>query len=89
MYEEGMTPEGIYDLAGNVHEWTRDPYVPYDMQDGADIQPCTPLCAVRGGGWESPPPELRCSHRKGLFPEARLATVGFRCVVPAKPRQPK
>ena len=85
MHEEGQTPEGICDLAGNVYEWTRDPFVPYNQKDSpTPDQQATPLCAVRGGCWNSPASDMRCSHRKGVFPESRLPTIGFRCVLPAQ-----
>ena len=43
-----------------------------------------PRRAVRGGGWDSPPSELRCTARRGFFPETRAANIGFRCVAPAE-----
>jgi iron(II)-dependent oxidoreductase len=80
MHEDGATPEGLEDMAGNVYEWTRDRFVPY----GSDPARASaePRYAVRGGSWHSPPEHLRCCHRKGLFPETRQASVGFRCVLP-------
>ncbi len=83
MHEEGMTPEGIKDMAGNVFEWTLDPFAPYDKRDSEEAAN-TPLRVVRGGSWHSGAHELRCTYRKGLFPESRLTTVGFRCVLPAR-----
>ncbi|MBN2307842.1 MAG: SUMF1/EgtB/PvdO family nonheme iron enzyme, partial [Candidatus Hydrogenedentes bacterium] len=85
MHEDGATPDGIYDLAGNVYEWTLDPFVPYTSRIQGNGPPADePRRVVRGGSWHSPPHELRCTFRKGLFPETQLATVGFRCVVPAR-----
>jgi len=83
LHEEGQTPEGIVDLAGNVYEWTLDPFVPYDMalRDPAAAARC-PLRSVRGGCWNSPPDELLTTFRRGFFPEARENTIGFRCVIP-------
>jgi len=81
MHEDGQTPEGLLDIAGNVHEWTADPFVPY-ARNGQPSQ--EPRRTVRGGAWDSEPGELRCSFRKGVFPDAQLPTVGFRCVVPAR-----
>ncbi len=82
MHEEGATPDGVLDMSGNVYEWTLDPFVPYGQAENGSTQ--TPLRVVRGGCWDSPAKDLRCSHRKGLFPETRLTTVGFRCVLPAR-----
>lgn len=85
MHAEGKTPEDVYDLAGNVYEWTLDPFVPYATAlQGRMDESKTPLRSVRGGCWNSPAKDMRCAHRKGLFPESRLNTVGFRCVLPAQ-----
>ncbi len=84
MHDGGATPDGVYDLAGNVFEWTLGAYLPYDPTNGGDTNDLAqPRHVVRGGSWHSTPTELRCSARKGLFREAQLTTVGFRCVLPA------
>jgi formylglycine-generating enzyme required for sulfatase activity len=82
MHEDGRTPDGIYDMAGNVFEWTRDPFAAYELiRAGREIS--IPRIAVRGGCWNSPADALRCTARKGLFPETRENTAGFRCVLSA------
>ncbi len=83
MHEEGSTPEGICDLAGNVAEWTSDWFQTYAQQRRGDA-PAEPRRTVRGGSWESPADGLRCTARQGVFPEAQLPTIGFRCVVSAE-----
>jgi serine/threonine-protein kinase len=84
MHEGGATPEGVFDMAGNVYEWTLGVYAPYDPRRGGDIvDPSQPRMVARGGSWHSQPNELRCSARKGLFRETQLTTIGFRCVLPA------
>ena len=88
MHEEGKTPEGVCDLGGNVYEWTRDPFLPYpELRPGDGPPKAAPRCTVRGGCWNSAPEEIRCTHRKGLFPETKAPTVGFRCVLPARSEQ--
>ncbi|HOD51463.1 MAG TPA: bifunctional serine/threonine-protein kinase/formylglycine-generating enzyme family protein [Candidatus Hydrogenedentes bacterium] len=84
MHDEGRTPEGVHDLAGNVYEWTTDYFMPYQPGAAKPKDPAIPRYAVRGGCWNSTPDELRCAFRKGLFPEERLNTVGFRLVLPAE-----
>lgn len=82
MHEEGKTPQGVCDLAGNVYEWTRDPYVPYPQRGNANAP--SNRVVIRGGCWKSGVETLRCSHRNGFFPESQLPTLGFRCVLPAQ-----
>jgi formylglycine-generating enzyme required for sulfatase activity/tRNA A-37 threonylcarbamoyl transferase component Bud32 len=85
MHEDGMTPEGIYDLAGNVHEWTADLLLPYDPPRRQAATKAGEVRRVaRGGSWHSGPAELRSAARKGVFPESQLATLGFRCALPAR-----
>lgn len=85
MHEEGKTPDNVYDLSGNVYEWTADPFLPYDRaRREAAAKTGPPKRAVRGGSWHSQADELRCSSRRGLFPESALPTVGFRCVLPVE-----
>jgi len=84
MHDTGATPDGIFDMAGNVFEWTLGAYVQYDPKAGGDITSSKePRRVVRGGSWHSQPEELRTTARHGLFRESQLTTVGFRCVLPA------
>ena len=84
MHERGVTPEAVFDLAGNVFEWTLGYFVPYtSIIEGRQSVESEPRRVVRGGSWHSPPGELRNTFRKGLFRESQLATVGFRCALNA------
>jgi len=68
-YPEGATPEGLYDMAGNVWEWT-DSW--YDNDEDAR--------SLRGGSWNDVPENLRCSVRGGGDPGGGGGNVGFRVV---------
>ena len=81
MHDDGATPDGVEDLAGNVFEWTCDPFIAYSTARGNKEHRDSPRRALRGGSWASPPEHLRCTARQGLFAESRLNTVGFRCVL--------
>jgi formylglycine-generating enzyme required for sulfatase activity len=86
MHEEGATPDGLQDMGGNVAEWTLNYFMPYARAlAGEAPAPSNPRRVVRGGSWKSPAREIRCAFRNGLFPEDRLPTVGFRCVVNVEP----
>jgi len=78
-FPDGATPEGILDLAGNVAEWTADPFSPdYGSPPSGDR-------AVRGGSFSSSAAFLRGAARIGKSPETREPTLGFRCVWSLRP----
>lgn len=81
MHEDGKTPEGLFDMAGNVYEWTRDAYMPYPVQRKGPSQENAPRKTVRGGCYESEKDELRTTARKGFFQNVRQKNIGFRCVI--------
>lgn len=74
---------GIYDMMGNVYEWTQDWYGPYETADTL-TNPKGPEQGkekvVRGGAWNSPNYFLRSSDRVARSPELRYSDVGIRCV---------
>ena len=76
-------PYGLYNVHGNVWEWTQDCY--HDNYAGAPIDGSawTTGCrgnyrVVRGGGWHSGPPFLRSAIRDGGSPDTRYHIGGFR-----------
>lgn len=80
MHEDGRTPEGIYDLAGNIYEWTADAFLPYNARK-LQTPPDEPRRTVRGGAYDTDGLTLSTSARMGLFPETQAKNVGFRCVI--------
>ncbi len=68
-YPEGATPEGLYDMAGNVDEWMENIREKYDSAR-----------ALRGGSWYVVPVNLRCSARNSSDPAGWFSYVGFRVV---------
>ena len=71
-YPEGATPEGLYDMAGNVWEWMENYWD--DTEKSAR--------SLRGGSWLDASDVLRCSARYGNLPDYRDDFIGFRVVRP-------
>lgn len=86
-HPDGRTAQGVDDLAGNVAEWTLDPYqadaYSHHNDRGAFVPregPGLRLRVVRGGGWRSDTAvALRGATRWRLSLAARSPSVGFRC----------
>jgi formylglycine-generating enzyme required for sulfatase activity len=84
-YPKGATPEGVFDLAGNVNEWTSTimrPY-PYRESDGREQPDILADRVVRGGAADTGPETLRGSWRGASVSRAARAghhNIGFRCV---------
>lgn len=82
----GATPEGIFDLAGNVAEWVADGYDPEGYDSLAPVDPRAPdrggLGVSRGGSFDRKAHEIRGARREGRVPSRGYAEVGFRCAWP-------
>jgi formylglycine-generating enzyme required for sulfatase activity len=82
-FEEGKSPYGIYDMAGNAWEWVSDWY-DYDFYKNSPrrnpIGPATGDSKVlRGGSWLYISEFLRSAHRFAAQPTNRYFGYGFRC----------
>jgi serine/threonine-protein kinase len=79
-YGEGASPYGVFDLAGNVREWTSDPgYLPYPGNSIPSTYYGEEFRVLRGGGWFDDPPDLRTTRRNPTSPTAANRDIGFRC----------
>jgi formylglycine-generating enzyme required for sulfatase activity len=83
--------EAIYDLGGNVSEWSRDwfyaqstgPFenlgVLYDPEATTEPRSDTPARTVKGGSWRGEVIQLQAASRANLEPDIDNRSVGFRC----------
>jgi formylglycine-generating enzyme required for sulfatase activity len=87
-YDNGASPYGVFQLAGNVAEWTADWYDPHYYKTAPDRNPKGPekgtQRAFRGGGWIDSTPSVRPAQRNGTDPNTKMNWLGFRCARDAK-----
>ena len=81
---KGASPYGVMDLVGNAWEWVSSAYKPYpfNSNDGRENPQAGPVRATRGGGHDSPLPEITTTQRgKNLSrnPAAGHHNIAFRC----------
>ena len=77
-------PWGLFDMHGNVAEWTRSawrPY-PYSAGDGREDLESDEKRVIRGGSWYDRPAEATSSYRYAYHPWKRVYNVGFRIIIP-------
>jgi formylglycine-generating enzyme required for sulfatase activity len=74
-FGRGKTPEGAYDLAGNVREWTSTRYCKY-----GDEACASKWQVMRGGAWNSDAREgVKAALRDKTTHDVRTPDLGFRC----------
>jgi serine/threonine-protein kinase len=84
-YPNGVSPYGIYDMAGNVWEWVEDWYQSnyYATLDDPVSNPKGPSSGdsrvLRGGSWLYNIDFVRSALRLRLDPSNSDSDVGFRC----------
>jgi formylglycine-generating enzyme required for sulfatase activity len=71
-FKDNHSVFGVYDLAGNTWEWTRD-------WDKIEID----MKVIRGGSWADPADFLRLDRQLYANPKDKYDNIGFRCVRPA------
>lgn len=81
-YENGASPYGVLDMAGNAWEWVADGYQPDFYAHSPEENPISDSPVnrrvLRGGNWDSNEDGLRVTNRFWAFP-GRNDFDGFRC----------
>ncbi len=83
-FENGKSPYGLYDMAGNVYEWTSSWYLPYPANKVWNIHYGNKNKVLRGGSWYDCL-SYGCGlsaptyNRSRFSPEIRNMGFGFRC----------
>ena len=79
---------GLYDMIGNVWEWTSGEYVKYPLRpSGTEVSAAKSkniLRVFRGGSWDEIDDGLRASVRIAVGPEFKSRYTGFRVAAKAK-----
>jgi formylglycine-generating enzyme required for sulfatase activity len=85
-YQNGKSPEGVSDLAGNVWEWTRSDYYlqkpDLDLTDFLADGELPDALSVRGGSYDTNPESAMkntIAYRLPVEPFASNDAIGFRC----------
>ncbi|WP_250846823.1 formylglycine-generating enzyme family protein [Aquisphaera insulae] len=88
-FASGATPNGIYQMTGNVWEWLDDPLETIPCLPGESFQPWKPMRRILGGAFDTYlPGESACQFITGQGELDRRDNIGFRCVLPLDQLRP-
>jgi formylglycine-generating enzyme required for sulfatase activity len=86
IFPEDVSPYGVYDMGGNVMEWTSSWYEPYPGSSLKRESFGQRFKILRGGTWtESAIPFARTTHRFPVIPSLAQPDFGIRCAKDTRP----
>ena len=75
---------GLYDMSGNVWEWTSTNYRFYDKERNARLGKDGEMIVIRGGAWQLPESSCRVAWRGKRLPDSQNSFGGFRLCIDAQ-----
>jgi iron(II)-dependent oxidoreductase len=85
----GATPNGIYQMTGNVWEWLEDPLEAVPCDPNHNFVPWKPMRRIVGGAFNTYfANEATCHFITGQGELDRRDNIGFRCAVSSKALRP-
>jgi formylglycine-generating enzyme required for sulfatase activity len=77
--EKSPNEIGLYDMSGNVWEWTADWFDGADRGGAAGGTTGPRERVIRGGAWNGSEDNCRVATRNSYDPASRFDDIGFRC----------
>lgn len=82
-FPEWTSPYGVYNMAGNIMEWTNDWYAPDYYANSPETNPTGPetgdFKVFRGGSYNHGAGNVRTTYRYPKLPVLTYVSTGFRC----------
>jgi formylglycine-generating enzyme required for sulfatase activity len=78
-YPDGVTPEGVHDMAGNVCEMLANTWAAYPWGEPQEFENIRARKVCRGGSWVSSDTSIKATYRDVVKSHNMNPYTGFRC----------